>query len=207
MNWAYCITTVPERDYQYRQTLLSLNHAGFKSPEVYRDNGLRAFGHWWRSALELYIRNPNADVYAIFQDDILAVQNLKEYLDTCEYPQQGYWNLYTHHEYRPLAKGWQVSPQRGLGAQGLVFSNDVLRLLFAQDYFVKWPKSPTHGWRNIDGCIMDTFKLIGYKEYIHNPSLLQHVGDISVIGNRGRHEAPTFPGVEFDAMKLVGANK
>jgi len=46
-------------------------------------------------------------------------------------------------------------------------------------------------------------KKVGWKEYVHNPSLIQHTGKISIIGNGNHPLAPSFKGEEFDALDLL----
>lgn len=38
---------------------------------------------------------------------------------------------------------------------------------------------------------------------IHFPSVVQHIGDISAVGNTGSRPSPTFPGEDFDAGSLT----
>jgi hypothetical protein len=57
--------------------------------------------------------------------------------------------------------------------------------------------------------IVTAMKRAGWKEYVHNPSLLQHTGDGQTtlgnhIGNDRWPGADSFPGEEFDALSLLG---
>src|SRR5262245_44675106 len=78
-TWAYGVTTVPERGEILALTLTSLTAAGFPSPRIFTDTGMGLKGRWWTGMLELYIREPNASYYAMFQDDIEAVRGLRQY--------------------------------------------------------------------------------------------------------------------------------
>ncbi len=239
MKWAYGVTTVPSR----RETLLpvtlaSLKKAGFDRPRLFIDGEnnypwweknfpgleltlrwptIRTHGNWVLSLYELYIRNPSADRYAIFQDDLLASRNIRTYLEQIPYPEKGYLNLYTFPENERLfprvgqtlrfEEGWRQSNQRGLGAVGLVFSREAVTTLLSHPHLVSRPQDPGRGWRAIDGGIVDTFRKIGWKEYIHNPSLIQHNGqNTSTISRGGRPDSwisASFRGVEFDALDLL----
>lgn len=224
MEWAYGITTVPSRieNGLLARTTESLHRAGFDRPwlfidgcaklpdSVFRASGitchetpLRVFGNWVCAAWELYIRNPLAERFAIFQDDFVTYPNLREYLEYCDYPAKGYWNLYTYPSNEKPVEGWYLSNQLGLGALGLVFSNDALRKLLATQYMVDRPLHPERGWKKVDGGIAMAFKTIGYKEYVHKPSLVQHLGDYSTIGNHHQPHAKTFLGEDFDARRLI----
>src|SRR5260370_33836022 len=100
MNWTYGVTTVPERKHTVKTTLTSLAAAGFDAPFVFVDGTysnflmdylssnvvwrtprIGAWGNWFLGLWELWLRNPDADRFAMFQDDILCVKNLRDYLD------------------------------------------------------------------------------------------------------------------------------
>ena len=226
-KWAYGITTVPERlETVFPQTLESLRLAGFDQPRLFVDGendcgkyvkfGLettlryprvKTAANWVLSIVELYLREPSADRYAIFQDDFVTYRNLRQYLDTRGYPdEKGYCNLYTFPQNQQLAtaghKGWFESNQKGKGAVALVFSNEALIALLHQTHLIERPKS-VRGDRAIDGGIVSAMKKAGYREYVHSPSLVQHTGLVSSMGNPKHPLAPAFEGEGFDAMKLL----
>jgi len=229
IKWAYGITTVPERiDDLFPGTLNSLKNAGFESPHVFVDGGsdltayskfdlevtlrgsqnVRTAGNWVLSLYELYIRNPTADRYAIFQDDFVTYKNLREYLEKCEFPSHGYWNLYTFPANQELAPdqesvGWYLSNQYGRGAVALVFSLEGVTKLLTSQHMIMRPQDPRRGWRAVDGGVVTALKKEGWKEYVHNPSLVQHTGDISAMRNKPHKKAESFRGEEFDAMELL----
>lgn len=230
MNWAYGITTVTSRLHDvFPRTLKSLAAAGFdkpqlfidgcKTPEVYQDYGaeitchypnVRTAGHWALSIAELYIRNPTADRYALFQDDFVTYKNLRGYLESCVYPERGYWNLYTFPSNQQLCpkgyEGWYESNQLGRGAVALIFSREILLTLFSQRRFIDRPQDKFRGHKAIDGGIVDSLKKIGIKEYAHNPSLVQHTGLESSMGNKRHQLAISFRGEEYDALSLCKAS-
>src|SRR5437870_5459108 len=111
MKWSYGVTTVPSRrSTLLPKTLQSLRAAGFGEPRLFidgckqdeavgyscqfrlpitaRDPAVRPAGNWILSLWELYIREPVADRYAIFQDDLITYRNLRDYLEACKYPSQ-----------------------------------------------------------------------------------------------------------------------
>lgn len=182
----------------------------------------RAYGNWVLALAELYVREPNADRYALFQDDLLAPRNLRRYLDRCGYPAKGYWNLYTMPANQALARkhgdrdrengtgvGWFPSNQRGLGAVGLVFSLEaVLALLTNQSpvsvrHMADRPRDATRGHKAIDGGVVDALRKAGWTEYVHDPSLLWHTGRVSAIGNRPQPDAARWPGEDYDCLEML----
>src|SRR3990172_9245840 len=124
MRWAYGITTVPNRIRDLLpRTIKSLAAAGFDQPRLFIDGardvknyaewalpitcrypGIKIYGNWVLGMMELFIREPGMDRYAMFQDDLVCCLNLKQYLSLCPYPNQGYLNLYNvpqNEELRP----------------------------------------------------------------------------------------------------------
>jgi len=220
------ITTVPKRinDELLNRTIESLSNGGFKCDVVFVDgNGetgllknispsihvvqrqakIGAFGNFILAAWELLLRFPKADRYAIFQDDLVCVQNMRQYLETCELGKNEYWNLYTFpHNVRPT-NGWHRSDQMGKGAVGLVFSNRSLRMMLAAEHMTNRPRGRKNDDRSIDGAVVTSMRKANGVELVHTPSLLQHTGEVSAIGNSVQQKANTFPGEDFDAMTLV----
>lgn len=230
-KWAYGITTIPMRlTTTFPKTLASLSAAGFDKPrlfvddaqtdEAYRKFGLevtthypkiKAYGNWILALGELYLRNPNMDRYAIFQDDVIAYRNLRAYLDSCDYPDNGYWNLYSYPPPKgtvlPNSKGWHLSNQKGKGALGLVFSLQAVRTLLLHQHLVDRARDPNDGWKKIDGGVVDAMLKARGREYVHNPSLVQHIGSFSSLHNRPTPHKPatTFLGESYDALALLEA--
>jgi hypothetical protein len=248
--WSYGIMTIPQRfATTLPHTVNSLKEAGFDNPRLfvdgcneielmethgalladlevtYREPAVKHFGNWILSMGELYIRDPNADYYAMFQDDIICSNNLRPYLEkTCPTDARGYWNLFTFPENEHLATfdkegqrrpqeivGWYESNQLGKGAVALVFHREAAVRLLSSSFMWNRPKDPDRGWRNIDGGIVQAMVLSprdGWREFVHNPSLVQHVGmDSTLKHTSGWHGAQAiskcFLGEEFDCMTLL----
>lgn len=247
MRWVAGLTTVPSRrSTTLPRTLSSLADAGFDSPRLFVDGdddtkswqaefslevttrlpALRPFGNWLASLWELYLRDPKADRYAMFQDDFLAYPNLRHYLESCEYPQRGYLNLYTFRDNEDLIRdkptGWlksrllcsnENSPlykgpkglQNGRGALALVFDHEAVTTLLIQPNMIKKPQDTRRGHKSIDGAVVTAMNYAGWSEYIHNPSLVQHIGTDSTIRDKPwKEEAQSWRGDCFDAMELMG---
>ncbi|MFO0919454.1 MAG: hypothetical protein U0872_14235 [Planctomycetaceae bacterium] len=228
MNWSYGITTVPSRlNTLLPRTLQSLASAGFDSPTLFIDGGigpvefddlgrrnyvLRSkptgnFGNWLSALLNLYTNDPTADLYAIFEDDILACRNLRRFLESSPLP-AGYMNLFLFPCNEQLAagrKGWfRATGWAGQGAQGLVFRRSEVISLLSSPKMARHPMDPQNGRFRIDGAIVDTLTPLGAFEFCHYPSLLQHVGTETTIPRKAEcRQAESFPGEEFDAMELL----
>lgn len=169
---------------------------------------------------ELYMRYPNAHRYAMFQDDFVTYHNLREYLEKVPFPEKGYLNLYTAfamnepviagkpvgwHEAAPLNAGSPL--QGGKGGIALVFSNEGVRTLLISPSFINKPKAADQvtATRKMDGGVVTAMNAAGYREFIHNPSLVQHTGDVSTWRDPGRPHAHarSFRGEEFNALDLL----
>lgn len=227
MNWAYGITTVANRaDKLLPETVASLARAGFDQPILFVDGmdpnwkppseSLRglvfhepASGHvvnWITALAHLYSAAPEADRYALFEDDLLAVSNLREYLDNCEYPARGYWNLITHPENLVMTggkNGWHLSNQMGRGAVGLVFNREAAGYLLRSMGLTertKYAALPA-----ADGMVIDSLKPLGYKEYIHCPTLLQHTGGGQSTMGHPYGEMAGWLGEGYDPRQIITA--
>lgn len=203
MNWSYGITTVPERvNTLLPETIGSLASSGFLNPLVFIDGAAdigELTGHggltiqfpnrghlrnWLTALVGIFTANPTADRYAVFEDDFVCCNNLREYLEKMEWPENGYLNLLTHDENLLKVdgkRGWHLSNQLGRGAVALVFTQKaVLDLLRSPELFERTQETRR---QCADGLVIDTLKPLGYREYIHYPSLVQHVGLVSSMGH------------------------
>ncbi len=228
MLWAYGVTTVPSRiNDLLPRTLASLKEAGFPKPRLFVDGEcdendyhrfdlevttrcptIRIFGNWVLTLWELYLREPLAERYAIFQDDFITYRNLRQYLEKCEYPETGYWNLYTFPKNQALAPkgttGWYLSNQLGKGAVALVLNRQAVVTVLGHPHIVTRPQSANkRSFKAVDGAVVTAFEKAKWKEYVHNPSLVQHIGDQSTLGNHKHARAKSFRGEQFDAMELL----
>lgn len=233
LKWSYGITTLPARRKSYLPgTIKSLASAGFDKPRLFvdgdRDNAsweaefgvpvtcrpapaLFVHGNWILSLYELYLREPTADRYAVFQDDMIALRNLKLYLSATKYPENGYLNLYTfpsqqHHCWKTKGekyRGWFESTQHGKGAVGLVFSREAVLTLLTSRHMVERPMDSMIGMKRVDGGILESFRKAGWKEYCHSPTLIQHTGLVSSCFNKPHLQAPGFQGELYDASNMI----
>lgn len=242
MIWSYGITTVPMRlGDTFPRTLASLKQAGFNQPVLFVDGcadptlykqfnlemsihttRLRTFGNWLLALMELYIREPHANFYAIFQDDLIASRNLKSYIETVPYPGHGYLNLYTFPQNQQICPegylGWYPSNQRGRGALAIVMNRECLLGVLKSETIINKPQDPKRGYKSVDGALVTAMEAMPrFKEYVHNPSLVMHTGEVSSIRVLGGAQdvdhmarfrgvasiATSFRGEDYDVMELV----
>lgn len=227
LSWSYGVTTVEDRVHDLLpKTLASLKDAGFDNPRLFVDGventllyddfqleitthypRLRTYGNWVLALWELYVRNPAADRYAIFQDDFICYKNLRTYLDQCDYPEKGYWNLFSFMDNEPLvanANGWiEAKRLTGRGAVALVFNRDAVTTLLSSIHIANRPQDSKRGHRLVDGGVVQAFYNAGWTEYVHAPSLVQHTGKVSSMGNTRHPSAKTFKGKDFNALNLL----
>ncbi len=234
MTWSYGVTTVPaRRDSLLPRTLKSLRAAGFDRPRLFVDGGrdsdswadefgldvtvrtgppVKAYANWVLALWELFAREPMADRFAVFQDDVLVVKNLRGYLERVPLLDGGkvYWNLFTYPPGRqielPRERGFHKSNQLGRGALGLVFDRQGVVDLLGSRFMAERPLDPDKGTRNLDGGVLQTLKGQGYTEMVHRPSLTEHLGEESTIDRPGGsliRVSADFPGEGFDAMDLI----
>lgn len=243
-TWTYGVTTVPNRiNDLLPRTLESLKAAGFDQPRLFADGcehpsqytkfgldlttrwpKIRTYGNWVLALAELFIREPARQRYAIFQDDILVLKNLRSYLDRCPFPDRGYWNLYSvpvneraapddprfgapsgpvWYEGGLLNKEDKERKQMGKGAVALVFSREGVMELLRNQVIVERPADAHRGWRNVDGGVVTAMNRVGWREWVHYPSLVQHVGERSEMGNSFKNVSLSFPGAGYDALEML----
>jgi len=242
LQWAYGVTTVPSRrNNLLPRTLRSLSDAGFDRPRLFVDGGstegwchfgldvtirggdpARTHGNWHLTLLELFIRQPNADRYAVFQDDFVTVKGLRTYIESSPWPGKGYLNLYTfpsNQAVAPLDSGGRVGRwyearllnsgsgehrlQTGRGAVALVFNQESALAILGSTEFLSRPLDPNRGHRAVDGGVVTALNKLGFREYVHDISLVQHTGDVSSMGSKPHPKAKSFPGETWDAMELL----
>jgi len=232
VKWSYGITSVPERfkNGYLQRTIESLKVAGFDNPVIFLDGAplhqslkieeklglevvprttkIRGYGNWVLTLWELLVREPQADRFAIFQDDCVTYKNLKKYLEIIPYPGTGYLNLYTFPENLKIAPktgrpGFFKANQWGRGAVATVFDRNGVNTILSHPHMVKKPGS-RHGHKSIDGALSEsTRRTKNFQEWCHRPSLVQHIGDRSAMGNSPQKKADSFKGEAFDALSLL----
>lgn len=251
LSWAYGVTACAARlPDLLPATLTSLAAAGFTDPRLFVDGAgepaalsllppefrrlpvsartpaVGAFGNWWLALVELWVRNPAADRYAVFQDDVLAVRGLRAYLDRTAGHRRAYWNLYTFLDNERVVRGQPVGTwhegavrqgrdpanprpdplgrQCGAGALGLVFPRDAVPVLLGAGEVTGKPAADRNAKKNIDGAVATALNAAGFREWVHCPSLLFHAGRHSTVepGKEWVSHAKSWAGEGFDLDQL-----
>lgn len=233
--WSYGVTTIPARlNDLLPRTLDSLKAAGFPTPRLFvdgssdaslykrfglpmtfHDPALNGFGNWITTLVELYIRQPLADYFCIFQDDIVLNMNTREYIEESHPPDVDelvYLNLFTcfldppGRQAAPPSEdfiGWYPSNQLGRGALALVFNRRCLHALLSSKCIVEKPTHAGTTWRGIDAAVADALTPNGFTELIHSPSLVQHLGEQSSLRSAPQKPSDTFYGEDYDALNYL----
>ncbi len=139
------------------------------SPALFRDR-VRAF-----DAFRLALQD-----HAVFQDDVKLTRNLRAWLETVGLwpsPRVAVLSLYTaavNHRERP---GWhrcEDLPRRAHGALAYVFPPHA-----ARDFLAKPP--PSNTWGQQDYWVGRWCRDAGLEYWMHSPSFVRHVGEVSTI--------------------------
>ena len=218
MRWQCGVTTCSQRRCDpLPRTLASLKEAGFgglrlfvdgvsdgfddlRCETTYRMPQVGVVSNWWLALHELYARDRSADRYALFQDDLVCVRNLRQYLDGVALDDGHCWNLLTFRENEALMPtgrvGFFPSDQRGRGAVALVFPRKVAERMLTDGELLTRKEQ-----RNLDGAVNRAMRRSRVVELCHNPSLVQHTGMVSVLGNAPCQVSGCFPGEGHDLCR------
>jgi len=240
LTWTVGVTTVTTRRHTtLPKTLESLKKGGFSEIRLFVDippntkadyadinlditfryPALGIHGNWILSLYELYLREPNVDRYAIFQDDIVTYKNLRQYLNRCKLRDNECWNLYTFppgYQTSPppvvnepgtgwcsqQGAGWYPSNQFGRSALGLVFPREGVVRILTHPHIVRKAQD-TRRRNTIDGAISEVIRDLKITELVHDPSLLNHIGEVSSVEHPKYPACRTFLGEEFSALDLL----
>jgi hypothetical protein len=158
---------------------------------------VRVAANWLASAVELWYRDPHASHFLLVQDDVLLMRDLRSYLESCSLPEMAYFNLFTYRENEHVIHGkkigWYESAelqdgaiyhgrmqQSGKGALALVFPHAAFRALLGCSHMTQRAQG-ANGWRSIDGGIVESMNQLGFREFVHAPTLSKHIGIESTI--------------------------
>lgn len=116
--------------------------------------------------------------------------------------------------------GFYRSNQNGKSATALVFDKESINVILSSPHTLRKLRSHNHqAWKSIDGGVIQAFRDADPKghwhEYVHNPALVQHIGDESSLGNvdvvktgdPNHWKAVSFRGEDFDCMSLLEGTK
>lgn len=204
LTWAAGLLTAPRPKPTIRHTFQSLQDAGFKSVHVFAEPGswipeelrclpitvhgrpLGNLGNFLTSLATLFVMHPNADCYAIFEDDIEVARGLRPWCDRQFWPQDtGLVSLFTSRIYSDDRMGWRILKlgfYRTFGALALVFRRDVLQEFLTDGRAFQFRAVRRHG---SDAVLGEWATRRGTGIAYHTPSLVQHIGATSAIAEEG----------------------
>lgn len=188
MHISAAVTTCPREVDYLPQTLESLRAAGFEYPLVIRD-GRPTLGPKATFKRALWSLR-GAEWMLIFQDDIMVARGLRSWLEQqhasrwweehtpavlslyCSAPQDSHDDGWRRLNLEPQT--WDAAPwMRSLGACALLLHESIATGFLAHD--------PQQGRADRIGGALGQFcyeKNVPF--YVHSPSLVQHIGDVSV---------------------------
>jgi glycosyltransferase involved in cell wall biosynthesis len=204
LRWQVGMLTAPRDAPTIHQTLASLHAAGFTQVHIFAEPGswiprmasdLRVVLHerrlgnltnFYNALVTLLEQAPDADTFAIFQDDVHVAEGTRAWCESEFWPQgAGLVSLFTPRPHIQPETGWHLllpGTNRICGAQAMVFRRDVLRSFLADPLVVR----SLHVGRSYDDAIVGGWAArqrlsIAY----HTPSLVRHTGAVSSLFPEG----------------------
>lgn len=193
-RWASAMLTAPRLVSTIQKSYDSLGQAGFDDLLIFaepgsllpanarsdrivlRENRLGNIRNFYDALCTLWTRQPEADAYVVFQDDVIAAEGLRVWCETQLWPQDcGVVSLFTPRIHTTSEAGWSVlSPgfHRVCGAQGLVFRRDLLEQFLSDPRVLKEVERRQHC---DDAVVAAWLGRNGLGLAYHSPSLLQHL--------------------------------
>lgn len=204
-KWSVGVTTAPREQCMLAVTLASLAGAGWHEPRLFiepgvtlpvgaeslarshRDQRLGAFPNFYLALAELVLREPHADAYLMCQDDILASAGARGYLEELLWPagQIGVVSLFCASHLaagRPAGLYRDQGAWQAFGAQAYVFpAAAARRVITTQEVLEHRLTGPAEGRKNIDSVVGQWCRREGLGYWLHEPSLVQHIGETSTL--------------------------
>ena len=204
-TWAVGVTTAPRRLPTLGYCLDAIVAGGWPDPVLFVDESAEmaprfdhltrvvrspragAWPNYYLALAELTLRQPDADAYAIFQDDALLIQHpgLREHLESALWPgdRPGIVSLYCSGEYTKPVAGWHEQPPPWFwGALAFVFPADVARRFLVDPHVLEHRRNgPENGLAGIDVLIGRFARKHGIPIHFPTPSLVQHIGHVSTL--------------------------
>lgn len=210
LRWAVGLLTAPRPESTIGTTLRGLLDAGFEDIQIFAEPGSsvpREFAHlprtvhgrklgnvanFFTSLASLFLGQPEADAYALFQDDIEPARGLRAWCEDQFWPDgAGLVSLYTCLAHQDTEPGWRVrklGAYRTFGSQALVFRRDVLKEFLSDGRLLEiHERGRVHG----DDMILGEWaERRGIGMAYHTPSLVAHIQGGSPRPDLGGAAAP-----------------
>lgn len=208
LRWAVGVLTAPRPEPTIGQTLRGLRDAGFDDVHLFAEPGSiipPEFAHWPRtvhgrrlgnipnffvSLAALFLGQPDADAYGLFEDDFETARGLRAWCDEQFWPVgSGLVSLYTCQAHQDLEPGWHVRALgtfRTFGGLAFVFRRDVLQAFLGDGRVLETRRRGLiHG---IDQVVGEWAARRGIGVAYHTPSLVAHIGHSSTQAEIHREE-------------------
>jgi hypothetical protein len=210
-NWAVAVTTAPRPIATLPRTLESLERAGWSDFRVFPDTaGIGAWRNWIEALATLIAQQPDADAFAVVQDDVVFCRGLRAYLEQTLWPavrRVALCSPFTPAAYHERRRGWNVRwppPNQFLvAAQVWIFPPESARAIVRDLGHIQAHKG-------IDGRVGLWAERTRRSVWYHTPSLAQHIADTnSAIGNppvASLRIADDFIGEEAEPGIWIGTN-
>jgi len=227
MKWVVGIQTCPrEEDVYINHTIAGIHRAGWDQitifaepnspvpvgyPVTYRPCRYGDWTNWVCAFFELFIANPDANAFVLFEDDITLSMHIRNYLDWAipKLGRFGCLSLYTPPTHHSDWKGWHDEADAGWalsGAQGMVFTRPSLQRFLSDPKILEY-RFDEIGKKNAHkDCAIGKWACKKERVLYHTPSLIDHRGIQSLIGTKN-HQAVDYVGDDFDCETLIGEVK
>lgn len=181
------VTTAPRAVSYLDQTLSSLHAAGFHTVSVVEDAG-GGINATYKAALRQAMKDRDASSVLVCQDDILVARGLRDWLEQQSWPDDhvGCLSLYCAQPYHQDDTGWWEFPLQ---------PTRIMRQPWARVYgalAMLWPRQsaelflsatpPFDGRNKVDQLIGKWCMESRRSLWVHSPSLVEHIGDVSACG-------------------------
>ena len=205
LRWAVGMLTAPRPVPTIDRALASLQNAGFSSVHIFAEPGswvpdrfahlprtvhgrlLGNLGNFYTSLASLWMLEPHADCYAVFQDDVCVAEGLRAWCDRQLWPNgAGLVSLYTCGAQHDDASGWRIL-SRGMchtfGALAFVFRSDILKDFLSDGRLLEMREAGLRA--GDDAAIGEWATRRGFGIAYHTPSLVDHIGVTSAVAANG----------------------
>ena len=175
MRWAVAMTTAPRGVPTLRDSVASLERAGFTNVRIFDDaQRAGAWSNWLHAVRTLLEQHPKADALLLCQDDIVCCRHLREYLDRTLWPCRpvAVCSPYSPGPYRQAEAGWHEQ-RRGwalVGALCWAVPRETAEAVLEDLGNVR-------AYRHIDARVGRWAGQTKRTVWYHTPSLVQHVGN------------------------------
>lgn len=179
MKWSIGITSAPRPTSTLERTVESIRRSGWVDTPIITSVDETAKGPWrnWMDTLELLVREqPKADIYAVFQDDVVLCRDLRRYAEATLWPENrkkiALCSPYCPTVHRGRKRGWNRL-------------NAGWHLCGALTWFIP-PEGARRILKNlkgieahsrIDARVGKWAQEAGKAIWYHTPSLAQHIGN------------------------------